>query len=246
MVIKLVPTGVPPFPPLSALFPLPKCRRQRAFHVVIKLAARIDMAQLRQFLRGAVLDIPQIGIQLLDIVLRERPLELALVLRASLPCVPSLACPYMRALPRPHTYQWVRAFEAPTHFFSHYLSSCSRVGSCWNACEGLFPCSAMSSRLSVWALSVTPVLASFPSCLSCLPLLVPPSSPTSIRLLPSPVFSVERGKCVNVGRSFFLRALLLFWAHSLLASLPSCLSMCPCPLCCAAQIRGRGAVLLLA
>lgn len=56
--------------------PSPLCRRQRVFQVAIKLAARIDMTQLRQFLRGALLDIPQIGIQLLDIVLGERPLEL--------------------------------------------------------------------------------------------------------------------------------------------------------------------------
>ncbi|WOK94801.1 protein argonaute 1B [Canna indica] len=48
-------------------------RRQRAFRVVIKLAARVDLHHLEMFLSGRQADAPQEALQVLDIVLRELP-----------------------------------------------------------------------------------------------------------------------------------------------------------------------------
>ncbi|PKU67875.1 protein argonaute 1A-like [Dendrobium catenatum] len=48
-------------------------RRQRNFKVVIKLAARTDLHQLKMFLAGRQADAPQEALQILDIVLRESP-----------------------------------------------------------------------------------------------------------------------------------------------------------------------------
>ncbi|RRT46376.1 hypothetical protein B296_00054497 [Ensete ventricosum] len=49
------------------------CRRQRAFRIVIKLAARVDLHHLEMFLAGRQADAPQEALQVLDIVLRELP-----------------------------------------------------------------------------------------------------------------------------------------------------------------------------
>ncbi|KAI4347345.1 hypothetical protein L6164_008161 [Bauhinia variegata] len=48
-------------------------RREREFGVVIKLAARVDLHHLEQFLRGMQPDVPQEALQALDIVLRQLP-----------------------------------------------------------------------------------------------------------------------------------------------------------------------------
>lgn len=48
-------------------------RRDRAFRVVIKFAARADLHHLAMFLAGRQADAPQEALQVLDIVLRELP-----------------------------------------------------------------------------------------------------------------------------------------------------------------------------
>ncbi|CAL9146033.1 unnamed protein product [Musa hybrid cultivar] len=50
-----------------------KERKQRPFKVVIKFAARVDLHHLEMFLSGRQADAPQEALQVLDIVLRERP-----------------------------------------------------------------------------------------------------------------------------------------------------------------------------
>ncbi|KAL2652267.1 hypothetical protein R1flu_020395 [Riccia fluitans] len=51
--------------------PVPK--RERTFKVIIKFASRADLHHLGEFLRGRQADCPQEALQVLDIVLRERP-----------------------------------------------------------------------------------------------------------------------------------------------------------------------------
>ncbi|KAK1270095.1 Protein argonaute MEL1 [Acorus gramineus] len=48
-------------------------RKDREFKVTIKMASRADMHNLRQFLQGRRMDVPQVAIQALDIVLRQSP-----------------------------------------------------------------------------------------------------------------------------------------------------------------------------
>jgi eukaryotic translation initiation factor 2C len=50
-----------------------RLRRERAFKVVIKFAARADLHHLAMFLAGKQADAPQEALQVLDIVLRELP-----------------------------------------------------------------------------------------------------------------------------------------------------------------------------
>lgn len=49
------------------------CRKDREFKVTIKLASEVDVYHLRQFLQGVQLDCPKETIQVLDVVLRQKP-----------------------------------------------------------------------------------------------------------------------------------------------------------------------------
>ena len=58
---------------VNSLLSSHKCRREREFKVVIKLASRADLHHLEMFLKGRQADAPQEALQVLDIVLRELP-----------------------------------------------------------------------------------------------------------------------------------------------------------------------------
>lgn len=49
------------------------CRKDREFKVTIRHASHGDMNHLHQFLRGVQFDCPQETIQVLDVVLRQKP-----------------------------------------------------------------------------------------------------------------------------------------------------------------------------